>query len=190
MLWKILQGSEEGEGSSEILPYAMVLFDFPAGTGKVSVSSTECLQCLCEVFLSKKQWRVYSVPEGSWGDPTPSMVKAWKKDRKRDFIILVLFIFYCFFSFHWKEGFFFLSFQILLGEDFPSISFYLPVSEEQDKYFQQENPEKCLIMVILFIFFWCRVTWYHALTFDHWWWKKQCLFVCQKNSLLHFKILQ
>lgn len=43
MLWKILQGFEEGEGSSEILPYAMVLFDFPAGTGKVGVSSMECL---------------------------------------------------------------------------------------------------------------------------------------------------
>lgn len=131
MLWKILQGSEEGEGSSEILPYAMVLFDFPAGIGKVGVISMECL---CKVFFPKSS-ESGAVPEGSWGDPTLGMVKAWKKDRKIDFIILVLFIFYCFFSFHWK-GFFFLSFQIVLGEDFPSISFYLPLFEEQDKYFQ------------------------------------------------------
>lgn len=102
---KILQGSEEGERSWEILPYAMVLFDFPAGTGKVSVISMEFQSCLWEGFFLKSS-ESGAVPKGSWGDPTSSMVKAWKKGRKTDFITLKLFIFIVFLFIEKDSSFF------------------------------------------------------------------------------------
>lgn len=144
-------------------------------------------QCYHHGMPVTSVWSVFSqkisdsgaVPKGSWGHPTPSM----EERQENRFYSFGVTYFYCFFYFHWKEGFFFLSFQILLGKDFPSISFYSPVSEEQDKYFQQENPDVFNNgHNILFIFLWCRVTCEHALTFDNWWWNQQCYLFVRRTA--------
>lgn len=61
-------------------------------------------------------------------------------------------------------------------EDYQSVSFYLAVSEEQNKYFQQEYAPSWKVFnngdSILCLIFWCKVTWAHALIFDNWQWKK------------------